>query len=184
MKRGNLIKAWSVQAAAAFGSPIMPDTSESSEEDHSPLEDSKTTKPTVSSPAILPEDVKDVKDGWDIPRVPIRKLQKQKTVKPKRMQRTASQPYFLALIWAIVLVRLYHSPIILLLVVVAMLYFIIKCVLKVSGLWSFICHIALSWFGLLKKWVASRQAALAPPPIKGLVKLMIRGDQKVHKSKE
>ena len=191
MKRRSIIQ----NLSAALGSP-PPEGSDSSEDDASCSKNPSPVKSSVSSPGIVqrgpkddvvPENIakesgKDSPDGTIIHSV---KRKRPAVVRSHRVgfrkpKRSASWPYFVTLIWAIVVVRLYLTPAILSLFVLPIIYFIIKVAVKKSGLWDLICHLVLYWYGILKAWFISRQAALAPPPVKGLMKLMIKGDHMVR----
>lgn len=57
--------------------------------------------------------------------------------------------------------------------------YLIKLAVVWSGAWAYLLEFSSLWYGRLKEWAGQRKDAIMPAPIRGMVKLVMRGDQKV-----
>lgn len=180
-KRRSIIEGLTV-AASVLASPLTYDSDESTA---SAVEDipkpSQHAPDNVGTPHITatPSDITDPTREYTrlqkMRRLKNPRLKVKKTPKPK----SASRPYFIALMWGILLTRVLMHIWVLQLLPIPFAIYLIKLVVVWSGAWAYCQEFLHCWFDKLKQWSNDRQDALVPAPIKGMAKLVIRGDQKV-----
>ncbi|EDO45799.1 predicted protein, partial [Nematostella vectensis] len=175
-KRHSIFQGLTV-AAAALASPLEVDSDDSTcTNEDSP----KATQHTSETP--FPATPKDITDGKAYSRLQRLRQLKQTRVKIKKSSKSkrSSRPYLIAVLWGIVITRLWIHAWILQLLPIPIAIYLIKLVVVWSGAWACMCEWAEGLIDRLKTWVLVRKDALVPPPLRGLAKMIITGDQKVN----
>lgn len=122
----------------------------------------------------------DCTDGNETRLQRIRRQNKPRlNMKKKSKSKSASYPYFVALMWGILLTRVWMHAWILQLLPIPFAIYLIKLVVVWSGAWAYLLEFLAHWQERLQEWAGQRKNAIMPAPIRGMVKLAIRGDQKV-----
>ncbi|XP_074652084.1 transmembrane protein 245-like isoform X2 [Tubulanus polymorphus] len=115
---------------------------------------------------------------------------KKTTMKAKKM-RTLSDSCFIALFWALILVRIWiHFWVIKLLPILLAILFIKKLVHHVLDLyasrsgsqiggWEFLKQRLDICYKMLQDWAGERKEAICPAPVRGFTRMVITGDRKI-----
>lgn len=181
-KRRSFIEGLTV-AASVLTSPLTYDSDESTA---SVIEEipktSQYARPEVVATPLTTASQGDCTDAArDLSRLQkMRRMNKPRLrVKKSPKPKSASRPYFIALMWGILLTRVWMHMWVLQLLPIPFAIYLIKLVVVWSGAWSYVQELLHGWYDKLKQWSNERQDALVPAPIRGMAKLVIRGDQKV-----
>lgn len=187
-KRQSFIEGLTV-AASALTSPLSYESDEStasavedipkpSQQAPDSVETPNTTGTTPYShaaPSDTNEATREMTRLQKIRRINKPRLKVKKTIKPK----SASHPYFVALLWGILLTRVWMNIWILQLIPIPFAIYLIKLAVVWSGAWAYCQEFIQHWYVKSRQWYNERQDALVPAPIRAMTSLVIRGDQKV-----
>uniref|UniRef100_A0A674MB85 Transmembrane protein 245 n=1 Tax=Takifugu rubripes TaxID=31033 RepID=A0A674MB85_TAKRU len=97
----------------------------------------------------------------------------------ERSSRSASNIYFVLLLWAIVLVQIWLNLWILQLLPIPVAVWVLKKLVVRFGLKSFAERTVATWWSVLERLGREREGALLPGPIKGLAQFLLRVDTKI-----
>uniref|UniRef100_A0A674MXS2 Transmembrane protein 245 n=1 Tax=Takifugu rubripes TaxID=31033 RepID=A0A674MXS2_TAKRU len=97
----------------------------------------------------------------------------------ERSSRSASNIYFVLLLWAIVLVQIWLNLWILQLLPIPVAVWVLKKLVVRFGLKSFAERTVATWWSVLERLGREREGALLPGPIKGLAQFLLRVDTKL-----
>ncbi|XP_033024837.1 transmembrane protein 245 isoform X2 [Lacerta agilis] len=147
-------------AASTIAMAISITGFESSNEEHSPQSSGTTESSDTSSPSTM--------SGRQRPEIGTL-LKKKKT----------SDIYFVLLAWAIVIVQIWLNLWIIQLLPVPVAVWVVKKLVVHFGVVKFLVSHCSVWWHVLEDFVRERQEALAPRPIKGLGRVILKLDSKL-----
>lgn len=107
------------------------------------------------------------------------KRQSKKMFSKKRIG--SSDPYFIALFWLFILSQLWFHFWLLQLVPVLVLVYFAKMLFLCLNVAEVIPRRCANMIGRCEQWTFKRKDAIVPVPIRGIYKLMLKGDKKVCK---
>ncbi len=125
------------------------------------------------------ESSKASKEPLNIPNRNRPKTQNKRQRQSTRKRIGKSDPYFIFLFWAFLISRLWCHMWILQIVPVLALVYIIKKVVIWFQVSQFLSRKCASMICYCEQWTAKRKDAIVPIPVRGIYKLMLKGDKKV-----